>query len=138
MSTKNILTFYKYLLTTVNKCSIIMNVGKENKPARRERKMTTAKDIIRYVIEDIDSEIKMLESLRKYAEEKHFDIHEGKRSAMATGTDYLTACEKFDYSYGYHAAIANECEDRINVLKMKRDYYSSLEFLFTEEEEGNE
>lgn len=112
--------------------------GKENNAARRERKMATAIDVIRYVIEDIDSEIKMLESLHKYAEEKHLDIYEGKRSAMATGTDYLEACEKFDYSLGYHSGMANECEDRINVLKRKRDYYASLEFYFTEEEEGNE
>lgn len=100
--------------------------------------MATAKDVIRYVIEDIDSEINMLEALRKKANDKHFKIKERKRSAMATGTDYLTACENFDHSLGYYAGTADEYESSINVLKSKRDYYSSLEFLFTEEEEGNE
>lgn len=112
-----------------------MNVREENKPARRENKMTTARDVIRIVIEDIDSEIKMLESLHEYALGKRFDSNAGKRSAMAAGIDYLQASEKFNFSIGFHEGMAGECEDRINVLKRKRCYYESLDMLYREEAE---
>jgi len=95
----------------------------------------TAKDVIRLVIEDIDSEIKMQESYHAYAERKHLDKNTEKMHAMSTGKDYLTACEEYDFSMGYHAGMAAECEDRIKVLKRKREYYVSLDKRSTEEEE---
>lgn len=104
--------------------------------------MTTARDVIRLVIADIDTEIKMLESSLRYAEAKKSINNDSKKMAMAAGDDYLVASATYDVSIGYHAGLADECEDRINVLKRKRDYYQSLDKLYADEEkeeaEGNE
>lgn len=115
-----------------------MNVREENKAVRRKRKMTTATDVIRYVIEDIDFEIKIMDSLLEYAERKHLENVKKKRSAMAKGMDYITACEHFDYSIGYHAGVAAEYASKLDELKTKRKVYERLEAIYTAEEEENE
>lgn len=104
--------------------------------------MTTARDVIKLVIEDIDSELKMLESSYEFARKKYNENNQGKKSAMAKGMDYVLASDEYDFSIGYFSATTNECEDSIKVLKRKRDYYLSLDKLYAEEEkeeaEGNE
>lgn len=96
--------------------------------------MTTARDVIRLVIEDIDSEIRMLESSLRYAEAKKSINNDSKKMAMAAGDDYLIASARYDTSIGYHTGLAVECEDRINILKRKHEYYASLDKLYAEEE----
>lgn len=104
--------------------------------------MATVNDVIRYVIEDIDSEIKILESTYDFALTKYNHNKSEKRSAMATGMDYLKASEQFDFSIGYYSSMAIEREDRIKILKSKRNTYLELANIYAEEaeqeEEGNE
>lgn len=88
--------------------------------------MTTAKDVIRLVIEDIDSEIRMLESSLNYAEAKNMMYKDERQLAMIAGLDFVRASVEYDYSIGFHAGAACECKNRINALKRKRDYYVSL------------
>lgn len=95
----------------------------------------TAKYVIKLVIEDIDSEIRMLESSLRYAEAKEMINKDEKKMAMAAGDDYLIASERYDVSIGFHSGLAVECEHRINVLKRKREYYVALDKMRREEEE---
>lgn len=99
--------------------------------------MTTAKDVIRLVLEDIDAEINMLESHIDYAVDQTLNGREGKRCAMATGMDVLAASERFDYSIGYYSGWAGECRSRRDALRRKRDYYVSLGKMYAEEAEEN-
>lgn len=118
-----------------------MNVREENQSRKEKQKMTSARHVIRLVIEDIDSEIRMVESSLRFAEAKKGINNDSKKMAMAAGDDYLTASATYDFSIGYHTSLADECKDRISVLKRKRDYYLSLDKLYAEEKEeaeGNE
>ena len=89
--------------------------------------MTTARDIIRLVLEDIDIEIKIQESSLQYAEEKKKKLFAEKKSAMTEGTDFATACVKFDHSIGFHSAMELECEEKLEALKRMRDRYELLD-----------
>lgn len=100
--------------------------------------MTTAKDVIRLVIEDIDSEIRMLKSSLNYAEAKNMMYKDERQLAMSAGLDFVRASVEYDYSIGFHAGAASECKYRINALKRKRDYYVSLGEIYAEEGEENE
>lgn len=100
--------------------------------------MTSARDVIRLVIEDIDAEINMLESHIDYAVDQNQNYREGKRCAMAAGMDVLAASERFDYSIGYYSGWAGECRSRCDVLRRKREYYLSLDKQYAEEGEENE
>ena len=119
-----------------------MNVREENQSRKEKQKMTSARHVISLVIEDIDSEINMVRSTLRYAEAKKGINADSKKMAMAAGDDYLIASARYDTSIGYHSGLVDECEDRINILKRKREYYLSLDKLYAEEEkeeaEGNE
>ena len=111
-----------------------MDVREEKQSRKEKQKMTSARHVIRLVIEDIDTEIRMVESSLRYAEAKKSINSDSKKMAMAAGDDYLIASARYDTSIGYHAGLADECEDRISVLKRKREYYESLDKLYAEEE----
>lgn len=100
--------------------------------------MTSAKDVVMLILDDIDTDIRILKASHDFAESKMTNAKYKKRSAMESGMGYMIASEEFDSSIGYYTGIADECESRIKELQTRRNLYLSLYKQYAEEGEENE